>query len=215
MKKMLLENLALKVSAVLIAVLLWLFVTWKGQSEMTVDVPIEFKDVPVGVGIVSASAKSANVTVKGQDRIMKSLRPSDLRVLVDMGKARKGEGVFHINKDDVKLPYAMTVTGIDPSTIRVKLEETITKVVPVKPSITGALEAGFHIKFVDVEPKNIVIQGLRSEVRRISEIGTDTMDISGARASQTQEINIDAAGANIRPERDKVRVTVVIAGGKK
>lgn len=215
MKKMLLENLALKVSAVLIAVLLWLFVTWKGQSEMTVDVPIEFKDVPVGVGIVSASAKSANVTVKGQDRIMKSLRPSDLRVLVDMGKARKGEGVFHINKDDVKLPYAMTVTGIDPSTIRVKLEETITKVVPVKPSITGAPEAGFHIKFVDVEPKNIVIQGLRSEVRRISEIGTDTMDISGARASQTQEINIDAAGANIRPERDKVRVTVVIAGGKK
>lgn len=215
MKKMLLENLALKVSAVLIAVLLWLFVTWKGQSEMTVDVPIEFKDVPVGVGIVSASAKSANVTVKGQDRIMKSLRPSDLRVLVDMGKARKGEGVFHINKDDVKLPYAMTVTGIDPSTIRVKLEETITKVVPVKPSITGEPEAGFHIKFVDVEPKNIVIQGLRSEVRRISEIGTDTMDISGARASQTQEINIDAAGANIRPERDKVRVTVVIAGGKK
>src|SRR5512135_124601 len=135
---MLLENLALKVSAVLIAVLLWLFVTWKGQSEMTVDVPIEFKDVPVGVGIVSTSAKSVNVTVKGQDRIMKSLRPSDLRVLVDMGKARKGEEVFHINKDDVKLPYAMTVTSIDPSTIRVKLEETITKVVPVKPSITGA-----------------------------------------------------------------------------
>ncbi len=215
MKKLLLENLALKISAVLIAVLLWLFVTWKGQSEMTVDVPIEFKDVPVGVGIVSASAKSVNVTVKGQDRVMKSLRPSDLRVLVDMSRAKKGEGVFHINKDDVKLPYAMTVTGIDPSTVRVKLDETITKVVLVKPSITGMPDAGFHVKFVDVEPKNIVIQGLRSEVRKINEIGTDIMDISGAKTNQTQEVNIDAAGANIKPEKDKVRVTVVIAGGKK
>ncbi len=215
MKKLLLENLGLKVSAVLIAVLLWLFVTWRGQSEMTIDVPIEFKDVPIGLGIVSTSAKSANVTVKGQDRIMKSLRPSDIRVLVDMSKGRKGEGIFHINKDDVKLPYAMTVTSIDPSTVRMKLDETVSKVVPVKPSITGMPEAGFYIKFVDVEPKNIVIQGLRSEVRKINEIGTDTMDISGSKVTQTQEVNIDAAGANIKPEREKVRVTVVIAGGKK
>lgn len=215
MKKLLLENLALKVSAVLIAVLLWLFVTWKGQSEMTIDVPLEFKDVPAGIGIVSVSARSANVTVKGQDRIMKSLRPSDIRVLVDMGKAKKGEGIFHINKDDVKLPYAMTVTSIDPSTIRVKLDETVTKVVPVKPSITGVPEAGFHIKVIDVEPKNIAIQGLRSEVRKINEIGTDAMDISGAKTSQIQEVNIDAAGANIKPEKDKVKVTVVIAGGGK
>jgi YbbR domain-containing protein len=215
MKKMLFENLGLKVSAVLIAVLLWLFVTWRGQSEVSFDVPIEFKDVPIGLGIVSVSAKSANVTVKGQDRIMKSLRPSDIRVLVDMDKARKGEGSFHINKDDVKLPYAMSVRSIEPSTIRVRLDETVTKSVPVRASITGTPGSGFYIKSVDVEPKSIVIQGLKTEVRKIDEIGTDQMDISGTNSTQTQELNIDAAGANIKPEKEKVRVTVVIAGGKK
>jgi YbbR domain-containing protein len=97
----------------------------------------------------------------------------------------------------------------------VKLDETVTKVVPVKPSITGMPETGFHIKSVDVEPRNMVIQGLRSEVRKINEIGTDTIDISGAKTSQTQEVNIDAAGANIKPEKDRVRVTVMIAGGGK
>ena len=215
MRRILFENLGLKVSAVLIAVLLWLFVTWRGQSEVSFDVPIEFKDVPAGLGIASAGAKSTNVTVKGQDRIMKSLRPSDVRVLVDLGKARKGEGSFHINKDDVKLPYAMSVTNIDPSTVRVRLDETIAKTVPVRASITGSPEAGFYVKSVDVEPKSIVIQGLKTEVRKISEIGTDQMDISGINATQTQELNIDAAGANIKPEKDKVTVTVVISGGKK
>lgn len=215
MRKLLFENLGLKVSAVLIAVLLWLFVTWKGQSEVSFEVPIEFKDVPIGLGIVNSSAKSANVTVKGQDRIMKSLRPSDIRVLVDMSKARKGEGSYHINKDDVKLPYAMSVTSIDPSTIRVRLDETVTKAVPVRASITGSPAPGYYVKTVDVEPKNIVIQGLKTEVRKISEIGTDQMDISGINSTQTQELNIDAAGANIKPEREKVRVTVVIAGGRK
>jgi YbbR domain-containing protein len=215
MKKLFFENLGLKVSAVLIAVLLWLFVTWRGQSEVSFEVPIEFKDVPAGLGIVSSSAKSANVTVKGQDRIMKSLRPSDIRVMVEMDKARKGEGSYHINKDDVKLPYAMSVTGIDPSTVRVRLDETVIKTVPVRASITGSPEPGYYVKAVNVEPKNIVIQGLRTEVRKIGEIGTDQMDISGINSTQTQELNIDAAGANIKPEMEKVRVTVVIAGGKK
>lgn len=212
MRKLLFENVGLKVSAVLIAVLLWLFVTWRGQSVVSFDVPIEFKDVPVGLGIVSSSAKSANVTVKGQDRIIKSMRPSDMRVLVDMDKARKGEGSYHINKDDVKLPYAMSVTSVDPSTIKVRLDETGTKSVPVKASIVGSPETGYYVKTVEVEPKNIVIQGLKIEVRKISEIGTDQMDISGINSTQTQELNVDAAGANIKPEKEKVRVTVVIGG---
>jgi YbbR domain-containing protein len=215
MKKLLFENFGLKVSAVLIALLLWLFVTWRGQSEMTFGVPIEFKDVPMGLGIVSASAKSANVTVKGQERVMKNIRPTDLRVFVDLARAKKGEGSFHINKDDVKLPYAMTVMNIEPSTVRMRLDETVTKTVTVNPLLAGAPGKGYYIKTVEIVPKSIVIQGLKTEVRKINEIRTEVMDISGIEETTSQELNVDAGGANIKPERDKVRVTVVIAGGKK
>lgn len=203
MKKRLFENLGLKVSAVLIAVLLWLFVTWRGQSEVSFDVSLEFKDVPADLGIASVSAKSTNVTVKGQDRIMKSLKPADIRVLIDMSKARKGDGSYHINKDDVKLPYAMSVTSIDPSTIRVRLDETVTRVVPVRVSITGTPGPGYYIKSVDVDPKSIVIQGLKAEVRKINEVGTDQMDISGIKSTQSQELNIDAAGGPISSRKGR------------
>jgi YbbR domain-containing protein len=215
MKKLLFENLGLKISAVLISVLLWLFVTSRGQSEMSLEIPVEFKDVPVGLGIASTSAKMVNVTIKGQERIMKNIRPIDLRVFVDLDKAKKGEGSFHISQDDVKRPYAMSVMKIEPSTVKVKLDETVTKQVTVNPVITGTPGKGFYIKAVEAEPKSVVIQGLNTEVRKIGEIRTETMDITGIEETTTQELNIDAAGANIKPEREKVSVTVVIAGGKK
>lgn len=215
MKKLLFENLGLKFSAVLISVLLWLFVTSRGQSEMSLEIPVEFKDVPVGLGIVSTSAKMVNVTVKGQERVMKSIRPTDLRVFVDLAKSKKGEGSFHISQDDVKLPYAMSVMNIEPSTVRVKLDEAVTKLVTVDPVLAGTPGKGFYVKAVEVEPRSVVIQGLKTEVRKISEIRTETMDISGIEETTTQELNVDTSGANIKIEKDKVRVTAVIAGGKK
>ena len=214
MKKLLFENLGLKISAVLIAVLLWLFVTSRGQSEMSLEIPVEFKDVPVGLGIASTSAKMVNVTIKGQERVMKNVRPTDVRVFIDLSKAKKGEGSFRISQDDIKLPYAMKVMNIEPTTLRVKLDETAAKPVTVNPVITGIPGKGFYVKAIEVEPKSIVIQGLKTEVRKIGEIRTETMDISGIGETVTQELNVDASGANIKLEKDRVRVTVVI-GGKK
>jgi len=215
MKKRIFDNLGLKISAVLISVLLWFFVTSRGQSEMSLQVPLEFKDVPVGLGIVSTSAKSVNVTIKGQERIMKNIRPGDIRVFIDLARAKKGEEGFSINKDDVKLPYAMAVMNVDPSTVRVKMDETVSKTVAVTPALIGVPGKGYEIKAVEVVPKSIVIQGLRSEVRKVTEIKTEVMDISGIGETTTQELNVDAGGANIKIEKDKVTVKVVITGGKK
>ncbi len=46
MKKFFFENLGLKIAAVLLSVVLWIFVTSRGQSEMSLDVPLEFKNIP-------------------------------------------------------------------------------------------------------------------------------------------------------------------------
>jgi YbbR domain-containing protein len=108
----------------------------------------------------------------------------------------------------------MKVMNIEPTTLRVKLDETATKPVTVNPVITGTPGKGFYVKAIEVEPKSIVIQGLKTEVRKIGEIRTETMDISGIGETVTQELNVDASGANIKLEKDRVRVTVVI-GGKK
>jgi YbbR domain-containing protein len=212
MKKLLLNNAGLKVSAILISVLLWFFVTSRGQSEMSFEIPVEFKNIPVGLGIAGTSAKSVDVTIKGQERLMKSVKSSDIRVFVDLSKGKKGETSWHINTDDVRLPYVMAVTNVDPSTIRVKLDETGTKTVKVTPVISGTPETGFFVKSVAVDPKSVLVQGLKSELRKITEVKTATMDISGIKETTSQELDLDTAGASVRPETPTVKVTIVIGG---
>jgi YbbR domain-containing protein len=94
MKKLFTENLGLKISAVLLSVFLWFFVTSRGQSEITLDIPLEFKNIPADIGLVNTSVKTVSVTVRGHERPMKNLKASDVKVYVDLGKARKGEDIF-------------------------------------------------------------------------------------------------------------------------
>jgi hypothetical protein len=72
-KNPLFENFGLKISAVLIAVFLWFFVTSRGQSEISLEAPIEFKDIPVDLGISSSSARPSRFD-QGQERFMKRQR---------------------------------------------------------------------------------------------------------------------------------------------
>jgi YbbR domain-containing protein len=215
MRKLLSENLGLKISAVLLSSLLWFFVTSRGQSEMSLEITPEFKNVPVALGIVNSSVKTVVVTIRGQERLMKNVKPSDVRVFVDLGKAKKGEGTYYLNTNDIKLPYAMTVTNVSPISLRIRLDETISKAVTVVPAIAGAPEKGFYVKSVVVEPSSVVIQGLKNEVRKTNELRTEALDISGLKETATQELNIDTSGINVKTEVNTVKVIVEIAGRKR
>lgn len=215
MRKLIFENLGLKISAVLLSLLLWFFVTSRGQSEMSIEVNPEFKNIPVGLGIVNNSARTVVVTVRGQERLMKNVKPSDVRVFVDLGKAKKGEGTYYINSNDIKLPYAMTVTNVAPVSMRIRMDETISKRVAVVPIIAGVPEEGYYVKSVTAEPLNLVIQGLKTEVRKVRELRTEVLDVTGLKETTTQELNIDTSGINVKPEVNSVQVTVAIAGRKR
>jgi YbbR domain-containing protein len=211
-RKLILNNLFLKISSVLLSVFLWFFLTSRGQSEISMEIPIEFRNIPAAMGIAYTDARIVNITIRGQERLMKNVKTADIRVFVDLGKAKKGEGVYFINKDDIKLPYAMSVMNIAPSSIRVLIEEAVSKTVPVKASMTGIPEKGYYVKSIEVEPRRIVIHGLRSEVEKINMLKTEVLDITGLNESISQELNIDFAGANIKSDTGSVLVTIVIAG---
>lgn len=212
MKKLFTENLGLKISAILISVFLWFFVTSRGQSEIALDVPLEFKNIPADTGIVSTSVKTVSVTVRGQERPMKNLKAPDVRVYVDLEKTKTGEGISFINAADIKLPYALSVVSITPSSVKIKLDETVAKTVPVTPILAGEPRDGFVVRAIKVEPKSVVIKGLKSEVRKLRVVKTEPLDITDSNKTITQELNIDTGGVNVTPVVDTVKVTINITG---
>ncbi|MEJ2696369.1 MAG: CdaR family protein [Candidatus Sulfobium sp.] len=215
MRKLLFGNLSLKISALLLAVFLWLFVTSRGQSEISLEVPLEFKNVPAGYGIVTASTKEVNVTIRGQERIMKSLQPADVRVSVDLTRAKTGKATYYINKDDIRLPYAMSVMNVAPSSVKLDIEETVTKSVKVRPTVIGIPAKGYFIKSIDVQPRTVEVRGLESEVKKIRELRTDVVDISGLTTTTVKEVSLDGTNTNVKIEVSTIQVTIVIEEGKR
>ena len=210
MKKVFLENLGFKIVSVLLAVMLWFFVTSRGQSEMSIDVPLEYKNIPAGLEIVNHSMKTVTLNIKGQERFMKNIRLSDIRVPLDLSKAKKGEGIYYIDRHDIRLPRSISIMNINPASVRITTEETMTKTVRVLPLFTGEPARGHYIKSVEVSPQYVVIEGVRSEIMKIGSIKTEPLDISGYRETTTQTLKLDLWGKNIRSKTSEVEVKMVI-----
>ena len=215
MRKFFFKNIGLKITAVLLSVLLWIFATSRGLSEIALDIPLEFKDIPPGLELMNHSIKVVSLNIKGQDRAIRNIRPSDISVFIDLSKAKEGEGTYFINKNNIKLPPAVTVTNITPSFVKVLLERTVTKSVRVIPIIVGTPETGFYIKSISIVPDNVIIEGARSKVNMFDRIKTEPLDITGFKETFSENLELDITGMNIRPKTKDVTVKVVIVRGRK
>jgi len=215
LRKLFFKNIGLKITAILLSVLLWIFATSRGLSEIALDIPLEFKDIPPGLELMDHNIKVVSLNIKGQDRAIRNIRPSDISVFIDLSKAKEGEGNYFINKNNIKLPPAVTVTNITPSFVKVLLEGTITKSVRVIPIIVGTPEAGFYIKSISIVPENVIIEGARSKVNMFDRIKTEPLDITGFKETFSKNLDLDITGMNIRPKTKDVIVKVVIVRGRK
>jgi len=210
MKKIILENLGMKLTAVFLSIFLWIFVTSRGQSEISLDVPIAFKDIPPGIEIVSQSDKVIGLNMRGQERLLKNIKPSDISVSVDLSKAKPGESMYYIHRDDMRIPHAITVTNINPSSIKVVTEETVRKVVKVIPILSGEPEKGFSVKSVSIIPPQLEIEGIRREISRINTVKTEPLDLTGITETFAQDLKLDMTGRMVRTKTATVSVQVVV-----
>lgn len=209
-QKALTENIPLKTAALIIAVILWLFVTSKGQTEVSLEIPLEFVNIPQGLDIVRHDTRSVNIVIRGYERFIRNLKPGDIRLTIDLSKARKGEIQLPIREEDIRTPFTISIIKIDPSSVRVVFEEKITKRVIVRPVITGRPDRDYYVSSIVTTPEEITIEGVTSELRRINHIDTEPLDITGVREDIIEEVGLNLVGKKIKPERDKVKIAVRI-----
>jgi YbbR domain-containing protein len=63
---------------------------------------------------------------------------------------------------------------------------------------------------VEVSPEEVVIEGARSEVRKVGVLRTEPIDISGLTEDLRQEVKLEEKDSNIRTKIDKVNVQIRI-----
>ncbi len=202
-------NVWLKLASLILAIVLWFFVILSGRSQIIMDVPIVFINLPSGLALVDYP-KTVSISIQGQERLVRNLRQDEISAVVDLGEAKTGKSFFTLSKDNIKLPKTLIVTDIDPETISLKIETQLQKTVTVKPAVVGLPEKGFAIVNINVVPETVVLEGPKSMVKKIHTVKTEPIDINGINSDLRYKANLNISNPDIKKNTNKVEVRISV-----
>jgi YbbR domain-containing protein len=206
-KKFITTNPWLKLLSLLLAIVLWFFVVSQGSSVIVMEIPIGFRNLPSHLEVLNGP-KSVSIWINGQERLLKELRQGDVNVAIDLSGVKKGNIFFPLSSEDVTLPKTLTVTDISPQTIKLNLEEKVTKTVPVRAIIVGTPARGFTVSRMDVIPKMIEIRGTESVIEKVYSVQTEPIDITGISGNLSYRAYLDVNNIKVSVQRVDIRITI-------
>lgn len=214
-KQRALENIWLLLFTLMTSVSLWFFITYKGQSEMIVEASLEYKNIPRGLEISRQNIKKVNLNIRGHERLIKNLSPSEIRIIIDLSTAKHGDNIFYFDKDNVTIPKAIKVLRIEPTFVKVTLDEYVSKTLPVKALLVGSPEKGYVVESIKITPPTVTIEGSKTEVSTVRLIKTEPIEISGLDSNITINARLSNNGKNIKIEPSEANISITISRGKK
>jgi YbbR domain-containing protein len=205
-----LSNLRYKIVALVAALLLWGVSHTTSSIERGFDIPVVPERVPTELVVTDFSSDAVNVRVRGTRAALQRLAVADFEYPVDLTGARAGTTQHEVDLSRFDLPRGAQVVSRSPASLDFTLESRSTRAVKVRADIEGEPAAGFVLGEVLIEPARLRISGARSEVVRLSEVLTETIDVSGASAPIEKKVRVTPGGQHVWLEGGDGGVTVRI-----
>jgi diadenylate cyclase len=174
-----LHNFGLKLISLGLAVGLWLAVARDPMAEVPVDVPIEFHNIPENLEISAEHIPQAQIRVRGPERIIHRLQPSDVHVEIDLSHTAAGERTFDLTARNIREPHDLEVVQVIPGQLHLTFDTRLTRQVEVHPRVIGTFAGGYRIDRVVADPPAITITGPQKRVQAVEAAITDPIDVSG------------------------------------
>jgi YbbR domain-containing protein len=178
-RKYVLKNLPFKLVSLAIAILLWWAVGRDQPIDVPMTVPLEFQNAPANLEINSEYPFQARITLRGPERRLQELRPSEVHAILDLQGATPGERTIELSPRDIHVPRNVKVVQIVPAEFHMSFDRSMSRLVPVQPRVIGTLLTGYGITDVVTDPATITIVGPERRVQSIQTAMTDPVDATG------------------------------------
>lgn len=196
------NNTALKIAALVFAVLIWVFVITDTNPtrKVTIDnIPISIigngelaaKDLIIVSGLDGVSACS--VTVSAVQNDIKYISDQNVRVSLNLATVSTTGTV------DVKLgatsPGTSTIVEVSPAFVRLEVDELVSKEVPIAYKYIGNMPTDIYIKEPVFTPATVNIRGSKKVLSRIV-VAVCNIDVASAMASKNESRELVLQDAN-------------------
>ncbi|HEY2381392.1 MAG TPA: CdaR family protein [Terriglobia bacterium] len=205
------HNWHLKIVSLILATMLWMAVANQASSEIGLDVPLEYRNIPAQLEITGDMTNTVQVRLRGSANLIKDITAKDVSTTIDLSRMRRGEKIVPLSPQNVQAPFGAEVIRVNPSSVRFNLERTLTKTIPVVPTIIGQPRDGFEVGKVSVSPATVDIEGPESRVNTMSSIATVGIRVDRRETSMEQTADLDVPDPQIRlqhPSPVSIRIEI-------
>ncbi|CAN5541384.1 hypothetical protein BH10ACI3_BH10ACI3_07950 [soil metagenome] len=186
-RKIFLEDWALKLIALVITFGLWFGVT--GLSTPTtkrLTVPL-VPSISNNTQITNTLIQDVDIVISGDKRRIEQVKPGDLEALLDLTDVPPGDRVISLSPENVSvaLPQGIKLVEIPAYRIPVNLEAVEEKEVEVKIISDGMPAPGYEVYNSSSLPPKIRVRGPASFIKTLEYVQTEKIDLTGKKGEFT------------------------------
>jgi len=214
MREILLNNIRLKLLALVLAVFSWYAIRETINHEVVIaNIPVEFK-IGEGWAVLRQSADSVRVTFRGSQENIRLLDNKQIKALIDLqNNSVAGSYDARLRPENIRGARGVRPMRIEPEIIQISTDRESEKTVPVKSRTTGKPLAGEVEKTV-CEPAVVLLRGPAQQLAQTEWVYTEPVDVEGRLESFVKRCRVLPPSNTwtpvIEPPDVKVNVQIVI-----
>lgn len=210
------KDLALKLIALLLAGVLWFFVSAPRRErvrERLVTASISLVSVPPHLVITTTIPSGVAVRVRGRMSELRALASQTLEAAVDLSMIREaGEVEITLRPQHFNVPQDIEVVSIDPNKFRFTVEQIKERTVEVRPFLVGNPPVGYTVGDPTATPDRALVSGPASQVAKLREVTTERIIMTGRTSTFVQDVAVVSDSPLVRvisPAMTQVMVPVL------
>jgi YbbR domain-containing protein len=195
------SNLPLKVLSLFLAFTVWFVVSAprrESVSERAFAVPLSLVGMPRDLVITTPVPDTVSVRLRGRISDFRSLSSQNLEVPLDLRTVVAGDITITIRPQSINVPPTVEVASIDPDKVRFRVEQVRQKSVPIRAFLVGQPPSGYAFGAATVTPENALVSGPASQIRKLSEVATERIIMTGRTETFTQNVGVVSDSSLIR-----------------
>ena len=200
------QDWLLKVFAVAFAIMLWFYADAEQNPLVTkhFDIPVQYVNQAAEL-VVENNVQTVRVTVRGKETDLSSLRSEDFEAVVDLQNAAEGTKEYPVL---VTASNVVDRFSVQPTKVRLVINRSEMKEVPVTAAIVGKVPDGYELVNVEVKPDRVWISGMSSDMEPVTALETEPLDVSTLTADVTKTVSLQTPpGVTVNNSR---RITVAL-----
>ncbi|HTR96583.1 MAG TPA: hypothetical protein VMH61_01660 [Candidatus Acidoferrales bacterium] len=183
----LLDNLGLKLLALLLAVFVYINVDTDRPATMLVSFPLDFADLPDSLSLSGPAPSVVQAELRGTGKQLILLRVKEPRLRIPMGGVSPGHFSRALVASDLPLPAGGGIAVenlVGPRVVEVDVDRRAHRDVPVAVRVEGAPAAGFAWNGeARTEPAIVSVSGPRKAILALDSLRLSPVRIDGKRDS--------------------------------